>query len=287
MLKETRRRKEPKPFLPIGLAVGLLALALFFDYQVNQPQVNESFSPAFADIPQAQIDVVVQNWYPEIKAIKPRAAGSFTTPKGMALNWLNFSTYKFNPEAAARLYAFLQRLVTGDALRLTMNHRGTDIRIFILQRGDTTIPIALQKSFLILPEDAPQSEISNFGGTFPSAGSHMKGNDPIVSYVVTRPNLQAPVARDAEGNANKGFATEACHQSIVAGTPPPGNLANVAQEVFCNSFAIAAFYRQQGLDYNEYVQMARRLRLTTFNANAIALGKPIFERIPGAKIISK
>lgn len=276
----------------IAVSLLMLGVAYFAAGCGAATNPNVQSTPVLLPIPTQptlsveQTQAAVAQYYHEMAGSNPKATGSFYTSNGIQVNWINFTQYSFDGEAGKRLYDFLVNLVAQPGFRTSMTYQGRTYPAYLLDRA-TNAKTSKQHKLFVVGDGAPRPSIVP-GNGFPSGLSLKDGGDVPASYIQARGNTSAPILNlsDPVINTNASVAAEICNNvGIAASQSTP--LADIAQEGICNSIRIMYAAKTQGFPYDEYLAMAKRLRLGTFQVDVIGFERQDYDRTPVQKVITK
>lgn len=196
----------------------------------------------------------------------PYEVGTFRTVQGISVTWLNYTNGKFNPQAAQKMFSYFYNFVPPEFAnsKTTISYNGKDEDVYYAPRSTKN-----ERVIFIVPENMP----------FPQYIEKLKalgvtaygGEGAVVSYIKVVDFGDKLFSR--EDWATVVLATETCQQGVrITSTNP--ELAQLTQEVYCNSLGDAYVAKQMDLSYEEYDQ---------FYNGGILGGFPIGEKRISAK----
>ena len=192
---------------------------------------------------QEKIDQVKSEYYPELMDKDPFEVGTFKTDQGTSVTWLNYTDGKFNPESAQKMFSFFYDFVPPEfaASKTTISYNGKDEDIYYGPREAKK-----ERIIFIVPENMP----------FPQNIERLKalgvtsfGEKAVISYIKAVGFGDKLYSRNDW--ATMVFATETCQEGVEIRSTNP-ELAQLTQEVYCNSLGDAYTARQMNLSYEEY-----------------------------------
>lgn len=192
----------------------------------------------------------VTKYYPELKNYRVLSKGEFNTDRTHT-KWFNLSRMSLNPDITLVTYKFFEEL-------------GKNQRIIRYPDANQGIPIGLnpkprtERVLFFIPQDTPSPDWPNISYTATTTGRFTDG--PYVTFVRVPESIKdlAPstVFVTPETAANKSFTVEACQSSIQISSSTP-EMANLGQEIICNSYGAAFALKQTGKTFDQYQPWAK------------------------------
>lgn len=187
----------------------------------------------------------INQYYPDLKGEKLHSNGEFYTTRTNT-KWFNFTGRNFDQNFAKATFEFFENLAKSQKI-LEYKWGGQSIPIAIAEKPRT------QRVFFVIPEKAPIP-------TWPDAAKDASTtgvfeNSPYISFgrVHDREEGLPPslVFTTIETAFNQAFSVESCQSSILVSSLST-EMANLAQEIFCNSYGSAFTLKQMGTSYDKY-----------------------------------
>lgn len=188
-------------------------------------------------------------YYPALKDYPVFSSGELTTDLTHT-RWLNLSALDFNPALAKTTFEFFEDLAKKGKM---VNY----------QIGARDIPLSpapkprKERVIFLVPQEPPKP--------WPNAAQNASTtgifDGPYVTFVRVndernlRPSLMFTSIALA---ANRLFAVETCQSSITIYSLSP-EIANLGQEIFCNSYGSAFTIKQMEIPYERYYSWAREV----------------------------
>lgn len=192
-------------------------------------------------------DVPLENFYRELKGIKPKASDRLTIP-GLNLIWANYSTSTFHPEAAQAVYQTWQSIAE--------QNLHVNVRL-----GGNLIEVALKRApykqgvLFILDQSQPQPSWDKDGYW---GGTDYQLPEGVRSYIRV-PDRDGEYNglnfRKRSTNALLHLAVEACHEVFIPqalGRMLSESEQLIAREIVGNSYGQALAYAFDGAPYPFY-----------------------------------
>lgn len=210
------------------------------------PTVKPTTTPSVEPTQEPEIT----SYYPELRDYPILSKGEFATDRTHT-KWLNLSKMGFNPNIALITFRYFEEL-------------GKSQKIISYLNGNQSIPFGLnqrlrtERVLFFIPQDAPSPNWPNISFTASTTGRFTGG--PYVTFVRI-PNSGRDIAPSlvfttTEAAANKAFSVEACQSSIQISSLTP-EVANLGQELVCNSYGVAFASKQTGLAFDKYQSWAK------------------------------
>lgn len=236
--KEGLSRRE---FLKMGVAISLFGAAV---------RIFEPWN-WFSSQPEPEITT----YYPELKEYPILAKGEFTVGH-IPTKWFNFSGMTFDPVEAAATFDFWERLGSSQR-RLSYQFGGQIIPFFLSEEPKK------DRILFFIPQNAPPPNWSGRNNTASTTG--LFDNGPLLTFIRI-PDSGKDITPDkvfttAESVANQRFLVEVCQSTVyVRSLSIP--LANLGQEIICNSYAIAFSLRQRHVPFTNYQALAKEITIS-------------------------
>ena len=173
----------------------------------------------------------------------------------------------FDPALASRSIDYFEKLA-GKRDLLMYQFSGHSIPLLLGLKPRTNRVI-----FLIPPQAPTPDWQTDVSWTASTTGIFKNG--PYVSFVRAYNEQQissSTVFTTIDKAANKALAVEIC-QSTIQVSSSTTEMANLGQEIFCNSWGAAFTLRQYGLTYDQYAQWAKT---TLISANPQSPSYPLY-----------
>lgn len=195
--------------------------------------------------------------YPEIGAYYPTlenypllSNGEFSTG-WTHTKWFNFSRMNFNPTLARDTFKFFEDLAKSQKL-ISYPYRNQSIPFYLSPRLRT------ERVLFLIPQEAIPPAWPDAAYTATTTGQFTNG--PYVTFVRI-PNTEkdipaSKVFTTVEIAANKFFAVESCQSSLQVSSLDT-KMANLGQEIVCNSLGAAFVLKQKGLNFASYNSWAK------------------------------
>lgn len=195
--------------------------------------------------------------YPEIRAYYPSledypllSNGEFSTDRTHT-KWFNFSRMNFDPALAQDTFKFFEDLAKSQKL-ISYPYRNQSVPFYLSPRPRT------ERVLFLIPQEALPPTWPDPAYTASTTGQFTNG--PYVTFVRI-PNTErdipaSKVFTTAEIAANKSFAVEACQSSLQVSSLDT-EMANLGQEIVCNSLGAAFTLKQKGLAFASYNPWAK------------------------------
>lgn len=211
--------------------------------------------------------------YPEIRLYYPALTG-LTVWETSQLNtersltkYFNLSSAHFDPAAARETIEYFEKLAASEK-SLLYQFRG-EFGPFSLGLKPRT-----QRVIFLVPERVPTPPWPNVASTAATTGIFEGG--PYVSFVrIYNRQEDLPASRvftTIEKAANKALVVEICQSSIQVSSLT-AEVANLGQEIVCNSWGAAFALKQDGFAYSQYTKWART---TSIRANPQSSSYPLY-----------
>lgn len=223
-------------------------------------------------------------YYPGLTNFAVRETGQAVTERSLT-KWFNLSSATFDSNLAGQAIDYFEKLASSRK-NLLYEFSGHAIRLLPELKPKTNRVI-----FLV----PPQAPIPDWGQDISwTASTTRLFTDPYVSFVRTynmqQDTPQSRVFTTAEKAINKALAVEIC-QSTISVRSVTVEAANLLQEIFCNSWGAAFALRQDGFNYDQYLQWASE---TLIRANPqspsfpiLTLTKTDYQNIPQIGLVIK
>lgn len=242
--KITRRQA-----LRYGVGVlGIFASACAPQPPLPAPPDRRNPTPTTAAKPTQEPEIT--NYYPELKNYQVLSKGEFTTSRTRT-KWFNLSAMDFDPQTAITTFTFFESLgKRQEPINYLFSNQ--NIPFWLDQRPKT------ERVIFLIPQDAP---IPNWDYVFSRATTTDRfTNGPYVTFVrvpTTEKDLTPSLMFTTPALAvNKAFSIEACQSSLMISSLTT-TVANLGQEIVCNSYGPAFTLKQTGLTFDKYQSWAK------------------------------
>lgn len=205
----------------------------------------EVVQDAYAVPSQEKIDQLKSKYYPELMNKDPYEVGAFKTDQGASVTWLNYTDGKFNPKSAQKMFSYFYNFIPPEFAKskTTISYDGKDEDVYYTPRS-----IKNERVIFIVPENIP---FPRFAEQLETLGVTAYYGEAVISYIKIVNFGNKLFSR--EDWSTVVLATETCQQGVEITSTNP-ELAQLAQEIYCNSLGEAYTAKQMGLSYEEYFQ---------------------------------
>lgn len=260
--------KEKSPINKIRSSVGggLMAVAIIGCTTLNQAVETPTIEPTPIVQPTEKYPEIGL-YYPSLTTFKILETGQVNTERG-STKWLNLSSANFDPALASRVIDYFEKLAgKRDILIYRFSGHSMPLLLDLKPRTNRVI-------FLIPPQAPTPDWQPDVSWTASTTGIFKSG--PYVSvvrvYNKQQDIPQSKVFTTIDKAANKALAVEIC-QSTIQVSSSTTEMANLGQELFCNSWGAAFTLKQYGLTYDQYNRWARD---TKISANPQSPSYPLY-----------
>lgn len=262
----------------VGVTVALTAITA-----CSQEKHEKPFTPT-PIVQSAERYPEIGLYYPSLTNFAVRETGQTNTERS-STKWLNLSSANFDSSIASKAIDYFENLARSR-------------KDFIYQFSGQSIPLVpdvkprTNRVIFLISQQAPNPDWPDAAYTAATTGFFK--DSPYVSFVrvydVQQDIPQSKVFTTTEKEANKALAVELC-QSIISLRSITTEMANLGQEIFCNSWGAAFTLRQYGLNYNQYTQWATAISISPNPKSPsyplYVLTKSDYEQIPNIGPIIK
>lgn len=187
-------------------------------------------------------------YYPALANFPIRETGQINTERS-STKWLNLGSVNFDSNLANQAFDYFENLARSKKM-LSYEFSGYSIPLLPESK-----PVTNRVIFLV----PPQAPNPDWPGTSSTASTTRLFIDPYVSFVRTynaqQDIPQSKVFTTPDKAANKSLAVEIC-QSTIQMRSSTVEMANLGQEIFCNSWGSAFALKQYDFTYDQYLQWA-------------------------------